>query len=759
MKRPIITFVVVAAALLALFLTFGVKRIPDGHEAVRVGRDGELAVLEPGMRLLLPGSRDFIVYPTGEHTYRSPSSGTHEILTQEGESVAVAFELTVSIPKGSAARLYERFSEDFAAAVDRVVTAAAETEGATTSVAGDPDRYLERVTSSVRDQFREVGVSLTAMSLDFWGGEEEAADYPEEVDVSDEPPRRLVVIGVDGGDWLNIEPLVDAGKLPNFKKLIEDGATGPLRSEEPILSPLLWTTMATGKYPEEHGILNFTIADPETGAKAPITRHYRQVDAWWNMLGDYGRTVAVAGWLATDPAETVNGVLVTDKLGYLAFAPAGEGGDVPEGSVYPRERTDEIARSIVRARDLTYEAVEPFMHIPREEFLAHRDAEFDPKDSINAQLLLLATTRTYENIALHLLRSDRPDVLAVYFELVDATSHLFMLYAPPRMDDVPEAEYERYKDAVERAYIAQDEILGRFMQALGDDTVLMVISDHGFKAGESRLKNRPEIWAGNAANWHRLNGIVAFYGAGVKRGFEIRGASILDVTPTILAIQGLPRASDMPGKILAQAFEADLQQRFNPNTVATLERRRAHELGPKTSGAASEEAMKKLEALGYLTPDNADAHNNLGQRYQQRGEYLKAIEEYKKAIAMRPGFHSAYNNIAVCYGKLERYDEAEAALLKTIDIKPDDFYAMNNLAVMSAERGRLDHAVQYARMCVSTEPGYVNGRITLGSVLAMTGDLDGAENEFREALRLDPENRSAQTNLERLEQARSQKRN
>ena len=59
--------------------------------------------------------------------------------------------------------------------------------------------------------------------------------------------------------------------------------------------------------------------------------------------------------------------------------------------------------------------------------------------------------------------------------------------------------------------------------------------------------------------------------------------------------------------------------------------------------------MKKLEALGYLTPDNADAHNNLGQRYQERGDYLKAIEEYKAAVAMRPGFHSAYNNIAVCY--------------------------------------------------------------------------------------------------------------
>jgi tetratricopeptide (TPR) repeat protein len=286
----------------------------------------------------------------------------------------------------------------------------------------------------------------------------------------------------------------------------------------------------------------------------------------------------------------------------------------------------------------------------------------------------------------------------------------------------------------------------------------MVISDHGFKSGESRLRNRPEIWAGNAAKWHRPNGIVALYGSGVKRGFEIRDASILDVTPTVLALQGLPRAADMPGKVLATAFESDVQQHFNPNTVPTLDREREVEPELVAGSAADAQTLKKLEALGYLTPDNADAHNNLGQRYQERGEFLRAIEEYRKAIAMRPNFHSAWNNMAVCYGKLKQYDRAEEALRKTIEIKPDDFYAMNNLAVMYLETGRLDLGVAMAERCVKVEPGYVNGRVTLGSAYAMSGKLDAAEVEFAEALRLDPENRSAKTNLQRLEQQRSMNR-
>lgn len=758
--RRLVIFIVTIAVALAVFVMFAVERVPGGHEALKITHDGDITLLEPGIHIVMPGA-EVIVYPTGKRTYRCPETGTFDVITQEREQVPVAFSLTVDVAPGSAPTLYGRFSEHFDDAARRVVKAAAEIEAATISKTADRDRYLDDVLDNVREQFGDVGVTVASLTLVAWGDESATAaagPQAQAADVSDTPPRKLVLIGIDGGDWLNIQPLVDAGKLPNFKRLLEKGATGPLESQEPILSPLLWTTMATGKNPEEHGILNFTVADPETGAKSPITRYYRKVDAWWNMLGDYGRTVGVVGWLATDPAEQVNGIMVTDKVGYLAYAPTDQDTGLAKGTVNPWSRAGEIAKRVVHAGDVTYDEMEPFMHITREEFLKHRDMEQDPKDAINGLILLYAATRTYESIAMHLLEHDHPDVLAVYFELVDATSHLFMLESPPRMSDVSEADYARFKDAVAQAYITQDAILGRFMDALDDNSVLMVVSDHGFKSGASRLRNRPEIWAGNAAKWHRLNGIVGFYGNGVEPGARITGASILDVAPTILAIEGLPRAADMPGKRVVQAFTPAVLEQFNPETVPTLERERPDEVaaGDSIGGAADEETMKKLEALGYLTPDNADAHNNLGQRYQDRGEYDKAIAEYRTAISMRPDFYSAYNNIAVCYGKLGQYDEAEAALLKTIELKPDNFYAMNNLAVMNIERRQLDRALQYAKECVDTEPGYVNGRITYGSALAMTGRLDEAEVQFREALKLEPGNKTATTNLEKLQQARAQ---
>ncbi|HEU4928765.1 MAG TPA: tetratricopeptide repeat protein, partial [Candidatus Krumholzibacteria bacterium] len=386
--------------------------------------------------------------------------------------------------------------------------------------------------------------------------------------------------------------------------------------------------------------------------------------------------------------------------------------------------------------------------------IARHTGAFDPKDPLNNLIHLYASTLTFRNIAVHLLENDTPDVLTVYFEWVDAMSHLFMLHSPPRMPDVPEDEFERYRNAVEQAYVLQDEILGDIMAKMDDRTVLMVVSDHGFRSGDTRLKNRPEIWAGNAAKWHRIDGIVAFFGAGVKQGAKIEGASILDVAPTILALQGLPRAADMPGKPIAAAFDETVTSTFSSETVATLDGPRDAQPDAGTSTAADAETMKKLEALGYLTPDNADAHNNLGQRYQQRGEYTKAIEAYRKAIEMRPNFYSAYNNLAVCYGKLKMYPEAEQALRRCIAIKPDDFYAMNNLAVMFIETGRLEDGMRMAEQAVKIEPGYANAHVTLGSVYAMSRRYDDAEREFREALRIEPDNRAASENLSRLAQAR-----
>jgi predicted AlkP superfamily phosphohydrolase/phosphomutase/Flp pilus assembly protein TadD len=564
-----------------------------------------------------------------------------------------------------------------------------------------------------------------------------------------EPVRKLILLGVDGGDWTLIKPLVEQGKLPNFGRLIAGGATGILRSMEPTLSPLLWTSMATGKNPEEHGILSFTVRDPATGEKVPVTRLHRRVDAFWNFLSDADLTVDIVGWLATYPPEEIDGVMVTDKVGYLAFA--GPSDTSATNPVFPDSRREEIEKLIVRGNSITYGEFKPFLHIDEAEFNANRDLPFDPANPVNNAIQLYASAKSFCDIGLHLLETDDPDVLAVYFEFVDAMGHLFMPYAPPRQEGIDEGDYEKFKDAVEEAYVFQDKIIGQFMEKMGENTVLMIVSDHGFKSGDARLRGRADVWAGKAAMWHRLDGIIGFYGDGVKSGYTMEKAEILDVTPTILALAGLPRALDMPGTVLAGAFEPRLASRFNPHEVATLGRERPP--GPAdeaVAGSMDKEALKKLEALGYISGESPDTHNNLGQRYQKQGEFEKAIVEFQKAIELNPNFTSAMNNLAVCYSKLKRFDEAEAVYRQAIKLNPHDAYAMNNLAVMLMESNKLDEALTFGTMAVKTEPNYANAYMTVGAIYANMGKLDLAEWNFKKVLQIEPDNEYARGNLKKL---------
>jgi tetratricopeptide (TPR) repeat protein len=749
MKKSLLLPLIVAVAVIIVFLLgTSIKRVPAGRQGLLIHEDGSIKSFGPGTHLVPPLSDEFVTYPVGELELRFPAEGTFDALTKDGVETVVAVSLRSEFLGESAPYVYRTLGKHFRSALEEKIRDVIELQTARFSVpAGTamPEDYEAAVVDEIKQIFIESRIVLAAYRFDAW-----EVGAVGRVAVGPEPVRRVILLGVDGADWKIIRDLIARGRLPNFRKLVEEGTTGPLRSIEPLLSPLLWTTIATGKLPEEHGILNFTVVDPSTGKKVPISRLYRKVDALWNQLSDYGRTVDIVGWLATFPAEPINGVMVTDRLGYLAYAEADDDPSEIRGIVSPEERLDEIKGLVTQSADVPYEELRRFVHVDREAFLGNRDLPFDPKNPVNNMIMLYASTRTFADIADH-LADDRPDFLAAYFELVDATKHLFMHYAEPRQPEIDETGFEMFKDAVNEAYAVQDSIIGEFIGRCDSSTVLIVASDHGFKSGDSRPKLQPEIWAGKAAYWHLIDGIICIYGNGIRRGARIEGASILDIAPTVLALQGLPRPRDMPGSVLEDAFDRSLVSGLNRTTVATLQRERElDELALDTGDAATDEALKKLEALGYITPDNPDAHNNLGQRYQEQGNYSEAIEEFKKALAIRPDFPGALNNLGVCYGKLRQHDKAEEVLKKAITLNPQDVYAMNNLAIMYMELKQLDEARSYSEKSVAIEPNYANGHLTLGSIYATMGELSLAEEQFLKALEIDPSNQGARSNLQRV---------
>ncbi len=90
---------------------------------------------------------------------------------------------------------------------------------------------------------------------------------------------KVLVIGWDAADWKVIHPLMDAGKMPNVQRLVENGAVGQIATLHPPLSPMLWTSIATGKRPFNHGIHGFSEPAPDGLGVQPVTNLSRKSKA------------------------------------------------------------------------------------------------------------------------------------------------------------------------------------------------------------------------------------------------------------------------------------------------------------------------------------------------------------------------------------------------------------------------------------------------------------------------------------------------
>ncbi|PYQ33698.1 MAG: hypothetical protein DMF55_11165, partial [Acidobacteria bacterium] len=130
---------------------------------------------------------------------------------------------------------------------------------------------------------------------------------------------RVIWLGLDGLDWEILDRLAADGKMPNWRRLSSEGWSARLRSFFPLISPILWTSAATGTPPDLHRVLDFQEVDPKTGGKVPISGNSRAVPAVWNLVSSAGRTVGVVGWWATHPAEEVNGFFVSDHSSPIFF--------------------------------------------------------------------------------------------------------------------------------------------------------------------------------------------------------------------------------------------------------------------------------------------------------------------------------------------------------------------------------------------------------------------------------------------------------
>jgi hypothetical protein len=442
-------------------------------------------------------------------------------------------------------------------------------------------------------------------------------------------PARVIVFGIDGGTWDVIGPLMRAGQMPHLKRLYDRGIHGVLETRRPMVSPVVWTTIFTGRLPAEHGVLNW-----ETAVSTN-----RRVSALWEITSAHGLATHVLNVPGSWPPDRVDGVMLSGFPISDSTVGAGTGVVARQNSLQARDVPAVFTASATAiagaAVSLAPGAWSDWLELPvpgrpsqrcmtRVRRLDAREIYLSPCYRIDAGVgfasprdaldrVRAATGMPYvpegpgwsryaERWALdylteHLTHVARiqsgaaavfaadPWRLFLFVDtLVDRVSHPYWPYSRPEdYDGVDPAKARRYAQAVNDAYRETDRQLGLVLAAAKGEYDVVVVSDHGFRSNAER-----KVLTGR----HHTDGIYLISSARMRTQDGQR-ARIEDVTPTVLYMLGLPVGRDMQGRVLPDVA-AQLGRPID--SVASLERaaRRVSQT------PLDEEAWEQLKALGYV---------------------------------------------------------------------------------------------------------------------------------------------------------------
>ena len=386
----------------------------------------------------------------------------------------------------------------------------------------------------------------------------------------------VLVIGMDGLEWDLLLPLLDSGDLPNMAKMMGRGAFGFLDTLHPTWSPRIWTSVATGKEPEEHGVLDFVHYSEDRTPLSLYTSEDRKVKAWWNILSEYGIQNDTIGWWMTFPVEPVDGVMVAQTN-----APLGGNGPskglLREGvpaQVYPAALEQQVF-------DLMGQAEESLDLTLKEIFGSPEIFDDEARERWEDCRWAFRADSTYLAIALEQAKSGPAPLTAVYFGGTDVVGHRFFAAYKPEEFDLPEDgdEVRVFGDVIPSYYRYMDRVLGELVAAWPEDTTYFVLSDHGMVSQHEEVESRGGLHAkrkdGKTNMTHTGGhgrgepGVLFAAGPLIQDTQALAPASqardqlptlgsVLDLCPTLLTIFGVPIASDMAGESLKDLLVASV---------------------------------------------------------------------------------------------------------------------------------------------------------------------------------------------------------
>jgi predicted AlkP superfamily phosphohydrolase/phosphomutase len=305
--------------------------------------------------------------------------------------------------------------------------------------------------------------------------------------------RPVLILGLDGATWTILDRWIADGTLPNFGRLRDRGAWGPLASTIPPLTPPAWASFLTGKSPGRHGVFHFAEIDAKTSdiaAGTPTIVDARSIDSptLWDVLGHAGRSIVTMNVPMSYPPRPVNGVMVTCLL-TPPDAPA---------FTWPVELTPFLRDSGYRIDLDRFIGEKPFA---RDEQGEKTKRTVEPSVELVEEFASMEETRA--QTALDMMRTEAWDVFTVVFTAPDRMGHyMWSHHLPEELDGSPEAT--AIQQAIQRFYRRLDEQIGELIEEAGPDATVIVLSDHGM----GPMFRRHVHWN----DWLHRRGLIAVAG-------------------------------------------------------------------------------------------------------------------------------------------------------------------------------------------------------------------------------------------------------
>lgn len=269
-----------------------------------------------------------------------------------------------------------------------------------------------------------------------------------------------MIIGLDGGTWTILEPLMAKGYMPTLAGLFEQGHRAKLRTTLPPITPVAWPSMITGCNPGKHRVFGFGTYRDSNGEYIGLPEHRKNIakPSLWRLISDRGLMSRVVNVPMTYPPEEINGSIVSGMFTpgpNAAYSwPSELKEELETAGIRPKFNTDAVRAVNAGRTSAIYTALQD-----------NAESFLDDIDDL---------TRRQHDVAMHLLKKEWHFFMMVHVA-TDRIQHFLWDDILPIVDK-PTGRQERLL----RSYRLVDECLRQQIEAAGEGTTIMVVSDHGF---------------------------------------------------------------------------------------------------------------------------------------------------------------------------------------------------------------------------------------------------------------------------------------